>query len=280
MRRGYNDLPMVPCSTYGPFKRRFRSLVWRMSKRFTPKKRIPIVLTTGDRFVVQVGDQISEGIYSLGCHEAALTSILLPMLRPGMTVLDIGANIGYFTVMAAKRVAPSGRVHAFEINEKVLTLLKENIRVAGVDNVVVAESAVTQESGSIDFFVPKSGDEAEGTTRPSQRYDSVQKVTVPATSIDDYVSRNAIERVDLIKIDIEGGESAALSGAAQLLSGAHKPILFFEALDSACANHGITWLDTIDTVRRFGYRVYQIDTANYVGLPQETAAAAPVSNRA
>ena len=89
-------------------------------------------------------------IFENGAYEPQLTSLLLPFIKPGMTVFDIGANIGYYTVLLACRGA-QGAVHAFEINDKVLDLLEENVRMAHLTNVTVVKKAVTKITGEAEF---------------------------------------------------------------------------------------------------------------------------------
>lgn len=184
-----------------------------------------------------------------------------------MTVFDIGANIGYYTTLMARRVGPEGTIHAFEINENVIDLLEENIRLANVHNVRVVKRAVAKTTGQRDFFVPRAGDESEGSLTKSGRYEAANIVRVPSVSLDDYVAENKITRVGFIKIDVEGAEYEAFEGATNLLSNA-KPAIMFEALDTACMNFGVNWLDVVEKLRSFGYRIHQGDTANFFATPE------------
>jgi hypothetical protein len=92
-------------------------------------------------------------------------------------------------------------------------------------------------------------------------------VKVKTVSIDDYVHEHGIQRVDCIKIDVEGAEYEAFQGATKLLSSKDKPVIMFEALDSACVNFGVTWYQVVKQVSEFGYRIHQGDTANFLATP-------------
>jgi hypothetical protein len=92
-------------------------------------------------------------------------------------------------------------------------------------------------------------------------------VQVKTVSIDDYVHEHGIQRVDCIKIDVEGAEYEAFQGATKLLSSKDKPVIMFEALDSACVNFGVTWYQVIKQVSDFGYRIHQGDAANFLATP-------------
>jgi len=266
-QRTLSTLPFEAVPSFRFRKRFFRRYSWAALTKMRAGKKIEVTLASGEPFMLRVGDQLSEIIYQQGCHEPDLTSKLLPFIKPGMTVFDIGANIGFFTVLMARRVGASGSVHAFEINPNVLDLLEENIRIARVDNVRIARLAAARNNGESEFFVPRAGDEGEGSLKSSNRYEAEGTIKVRTVALDDYIRENAIGRVDLVKIDIEGGESEAFEGARQLLSSPQRPVLMFEALDTACNNFGVTWLDVVEKVKGFGYRVHQGDSANFFATP-------------
>jgi len=268
MTRKYSTLEVEPCSVNGFMSRLTKKVSWNVLNRVVKGRKLKARLFSGDPFLVRVGDQISRQIFYQGCHEPQLTSLLLPFIGPGMTVLDVGANIGYYTVLMARRVGPGGIVHSFEINENVLDLLEENIRFANVGNVKIARRAVARTSGEVEFFVPRAGDEAEGSLKKSERYDAANTVKVPSVSLDQYVEENAIKRVHFFKIDVEGAEYEAFEGAKNLLSSKTKPVIMFEALDTACMNFGVNWLDVVEKVKSFGYRIHQADAANYFATPE------------
>lgn len=266
-RRSYSTLESEYCPDDGFLKRTISRVAWTALCHVLPGKELSVRLASGQSFKVRVGDQVSRMIFENGAYEPQLTSLLLPLLKPGMTVFDIGANIGYYTVMMARRIGHHGAVHAFEINDKVLSLLEDNIRMANLTNVTVVKKAVTKTTGEAEFFLPHEGDEAEGSLRKSHRYDAVGVLKVMTVSIDDYICEHGIPRVDLIKIDVEGAEYEAFEGAKQLLSSKNKPMIMFEALDSACVNFGVTWDQVVRQVKDFGYRIHQGDTANFLAIP-------------
>jgi len=267
VNRNYSTLTAESCPVNGPIERILRKLLWRAYTRVIDGRMLNVGLFSGDSFVVRVGDQLSRGIFCNGCHEPQLTSLLLPLLKPGMTVFDIGANIGYYTLLMARKVGRAGRVHAFEINDHVIDLLAQNLQRANVGNVTLVRRAVARTTGEVEFFVPRAGDEAEGSLRKSARYDAARTVRVASVSLDDYIRENKIEKVDLMKIDVEGAEYEVFEGAKNLLSSEHRPIIMFEALDTACMGFGVSWLDVVEKLKSFDYRIHQGDTANFFALP-------------
>lgn len=268
MNRKYSTLAVEPYRMNGVVERAARKISWDALNYVVRGKKLKVRLASGDSFIVRVGDQISRAVFSHGCYEPHLTSLVLPFLKPGMIVFDIGANIGYYTVLMARRVGPTGAVHAFEINDKVIDLLDENIQFANARNVKLVKRAVAGTTGQREFFVPAVGDEAEGSLKKSERYDAVTTVKVPSVSLDDYVQEQKIEKVDFIKIDVEGAEYEVFEGAKKLLSSDQKPVIMFEALDSVCTNFGVHWLDVVEKLKSFGYRIHQGDMANYFATPE------------
>ena len=265
--RRYSTLESEYSPVDGFLKRAMSKVAWQALCQVVPGRKLSVKLASGQSFKVRVGDQVSRMIFENGAYEPQLTSLLLPFIKPGMTVFDIGANIGYYTVLLARRVGHQGAVHAFEINDKVLDVLEENVRMAHLTNVTVVKKAITKTTGEAEFFLPREGDEAEGSLRKSDRYDALSVVKVKTVSIDDYVHEHGIQRVDFIKIDVEGAEYEAFQGATKLLSSKDKPVIMFEALDSACVNFGVTWYQVVKQVSEFGYRIHQGDTANFLATP-------------
>lgn len=131
--------------------------------------------------------------------------------RRGEIVLDVGANIGEFTLPAARAVGPAGKVYAFEPHPQAVELLRENVRSNGFTNVIVIPKAVHESSGEVRIY------SAPG----SNVFDSVKPVfgrsyVAPACSLDDVVGSEPA--IDFIKMDIEGGEADALRGARRVLA--------------------------------------------------------------
>lgn len=267
MGRYISNLVSRPYPINGLVERNIRRLIWPVICTVAARKTFRTRLTNGRPFLIRANDQISKMIFEFGCYEPELLSVLLPLVQPGMTVLDIGANIGYYSVILSQLVGPGGRVHAFEINESVIELLEQNIQLAGTANICLVRKAVSVVSGNADFYAPSPGSEMEGGLRESRRYHAQKVIRVETVSIDDYMREQALSKVDIIKIDIEGGELDAFHGATRLLTSANRPIILFESLDSACGNFGVTWLEVVEKVQAFGYRIHQASAGNFIAVP-------------
>ena len=135
------------------------------------------------------------------------------LARPGATVVDVGANIGYNTVYAARAVGPAGRVVAIEPTADNLAVLERNVAAAGVTNVRIARAAAGRSAGTSRLYV-RGDTSAVNSLYPDSCYAKVTDIVdVPVARLDDLVDGDA----DLVKIDVEGAELDVLEGMPRLL---------------------------------------------------------------
>lgn len=147
--------------------------------------------------------------------EADLSNLFLHLCRPDTVFLDVGANFGYFTILAANRIglSGSGKVYSFEPNPKLAKLVRRNIEINwSMAPVEFHELAVADFSGNVILHVPEAHG-ANASLSPVEEY-ACEAVSVGAVQIDDMISSN----VDIMKIDVEGHELAVLRGARQTIA--------------------------------------------------------------
>lgn len=149
-------------------------------------------------------------------YERHTVALFKRIVKPGMTVIDIGAHIGYFTRLFSEHVKTNGRVYAFEADDENFILLEQNTRM--LKNVTREKLALTDTVGRTDFYHYDDKSGAHSTLPNVPLPFLKKKVTVNASTLDSWVARNGIRRVDIIKMDIEGGESAALRGMRETLA--------------------------------------------------------------
>jgi FkbM family methyltransferase len=149
-----------------------------------------------------------------GFWEANETFWFTKTLRKGDTVVDIGANVGYYTLLGAKLVGDKGRIFAFEPDPVSFALMERNIRLNGLTNVVLEQKAVSNEPGSLRLFFNKRN---KGDARIYQPKGQKREfVDVEAVALDDYFA-NYAGRIDYVKIDTQGAEGVILEGMVGLL---------------------------------------------------------------
>jgi FkbM family methyltransferase len=157
-------------------------------------------------------------------YEPHVTRALRARLRPGDTFVDVGANVGYFTLLAATRVGGRGRVIAFEPRPDNVELLRRSLADSGFAHVVVHACAVAERAQEIAFFA--SGElQSNGRLWGEGEPGGDALPTVRAVALDEALADEP--RVDLIKMDIEGAEPRALAGMHVLLR-THRPALLTE----------------------------------------------------
>lgn len=169
----------------------------------------------------------TEKDYWLGTYEPELQRAIEDWVRPGTVAYDIGANIGYVSLLLARRVGGHGKVFAFEPLPTNQERLKKNLSLNSNFQIAVISKAIADKSSKVSFLVHDSGGmgKVAGSLGKDRGYE--QSITVDAISIDDFVYKDKKPAPDLIKLDIEGGEVLALQGMQKLLK-EKRPLLLIE----------------------------------------------------
>jgi FkbM family methyltransferase len=190
--------------------------------------------------------------YWLGTHEPHMQAALRKSIRPGMTVYDCGANVGYFSVMFARLVGDDGRVFAFEPSPASVECLTAARALNGFRHMEVVPAAVWEKSETLRFVRGGAdtslvsdhvegvfGETSDGGPTPEQL------VEVPAVSLDEFVYGERHPPPDFIKMDVEGAEGRAMSGARRLLA-ERRPGLLLEI-------HGAPGREVWELLRELDY---------------------------
>lgn len=185
-------------------------------------------------------------------------------INQGDIVVDIGANIGYYTLLFAQLVGETGRVIAFEPDPDNFALLHKNITLNQYHNVTLVQKAASIENSQTQLFLC---DENKGMHR---LYDSVccqDSIEVETVCLDDYLP-TLVDKVDFVKIDIEGAEYNALQGMQNILR-QHQPKLLTEFSPAALFEYGIKPKTYVDFLTSLGFDLYQVGhTLSAIDLPQ------------
>jgi FkbM family methyltransferase len=180
----------------------------------------PFPLTFTTLWGTKMTSYLPEGntFYYYGCCEANLTNFFLRYLHSGMTVLDIGAHVGIYSMLASELVEATGKVHSFEPTPSTFTLLNKNTEQLG--NVVTNNIAVSSSERTLTFSDYGAGYSAYNSASSSGGqgiHKHARTLSVQSTTIDAYCTKNELQP-DLIKIDAEGFESEVLQGGQKLFS--------------------------------------------------------------
>lgn len=202
-------------------------------------------------------DLQAEKDYWLGTYELELQATIEDLVEPGAVVYDIGANIGYITLLLSQIVGESGQVFAFEALPANLDRLRENIYLNGLESrVFVVPGAVADRSKPVRFLIGPSGGvgKVEGSAG-RQELTYTESITVPGIVLDEFVFTGGNPVPQVVKIDIEGGEVIALKGMRRLLAEA-SPLVFLEIHGPEAAR--VAW----DALKSAGYSICDMRT-NY-----------------
>jgi FkbM family methyltransferase len=198
---------------------------------------------------------ITPGVLSWGDWEPETTKTLERMLRPGMRWADIGANVGYFTVIG-HRLIGNGHTYAFEANPETYAFLVDNVKLNWFwSGVTTVPKAVYWKSGDVIFSAPEKFNvnaaiREIAAAEMATANDVAKTMTVPATSLDDYFGD---QDLDFLKIDIEGAECYALRGARRLLSRNPGITLAIEWSPGQMKECGTSPAETIEEIRSQGF---------------------------
>ena len=209
----------------------------------------------------------AQRLMFLDLYEYALRSRVLPQLLVGDTFVDVGANVGFWSIPAARRVGPGGRVVSFEPNPWAVERFKRNVALntdMGLAPIELVDAAIGAEPAELELY---SFDLEAGASRATLQPGAVvggptAHVTVPVTTLDDVVDLE----VDVLKIDVEGHELAVLDGARHLLSNAPPRLIVIEVQGNLLVHAGVTPETLVARIESFGYRSVDGDGSLARGL--------------
>jgi FkbM family methyltransferase len=196
----------------------------------------------------------SSGQFQTGLYETEVTALIRVLLKPGMNVVDLGASSGYYTLIAARLVSPRGQVFAFEPDPFMHRYLRSNVELNQLRNVHCLKAAASNSVGQVRFV----RDELErGHLTSSEEH---RPLAVWATTLDAFFNNLGWPAIDLIKMDIEGAETAALQGMTELVRRNSRLRLIVEFNIEAIRRSGSSPAGFAEAMRRMGFeRAYVIE---------------------
>jgi len=195
------------------------------------RKELTFAMRDGGQITAPNGlEPIAFNLLISGDYEPEVLAVLLQRAHPGDTVLDVGANLGAFTLPLARHVGHAGRVFAIEASPAVFPYLERNIRVNQAANVRAIHAAASERAGQVTFFdapAHQFGMSGLGNLAGSTAH------TVAAVTLDEVMAGAGVTRVTAMKVDVEGFEVLVFKGARRLLEIGALDFIAFEFLDWA-----------------------------------------------
>ena len=214
------------------------------------------MMIRGKKLYVDIMDSVvSERLLAEGVWEPYVTQVFEKYAGGKNLVLDIGAHIGYYSLVGSLRVGKQGRVIAFEPSEYNAGLLRKTLGENGITNVKVEQKAVGARTGEGKIFLDV---ENRGDNRTYDCGELRQTRRVKIVALDDYFSRYK-GVIDLVKIDIQGYELQALRGMMGLLSKKRISVIISELWPEGLAMAGGDWREYVLLLRKYGFKLRQID---------------------
>jgi FkbM family methyltransferase len=246
----------------GTLWRRFEAWVNTNVDPTWPKR--PFITTIEpERLMLEVvpADVIGMPITIFGVYEFAVTHLVREYLKPGDVFVDVGANIGYYSIIAGAAVRDSGAVYAFEPSASVRARLERNVRLNGLSQIVIRPEAVTASSGVVRLVEPQGlGNDGLAYVESNGGNAGVEVRAVRLDELPEFSERSP----DLIKVDVEGGEPEVFRGASSLLNRSDAPSIIFESFEI---------VRDAPILRDHGYQVLQPTLQKgLVGLTRDLAA--------
>ena len=203
---------------------------------------------------------IDRNILILGTYDADLHNALERLLAPAMTALDVGANLGEIALHMAARVAPTGQVHAFEPVPAVFARLQQHITRNHMENILHPHPiALSDQTGQteIAFADPSADNQGLASITNLTNKAGPLRTTIPTLTLDDFVAQHPLQRLDLIKIDIQGAEPRFLTGATKTLQRLRPQLLMEFSPDDLKQAH-LTSRDLAQQLHSLGYEIHPL----------------------
>ena len=210
---------------------------------------------------------ISEQIKNYGWYadERFVTEIFEKNLFKGMTVLDLGGNIGFYTLFARSIVGSTGKVISFEPFPKNANLLKASVKENSYENVVIVEEAISNKVGKAFLFLSPDYNSEHSLLdlefNYGKNWNSPKKIQVNVTTVDDYLKKNEKKlKIDFIKMDIEGSEYFALEGMQQTILQNDKLTILSEFWPEGFTKNKINPKQFLTKLEELGFSIQHIDS--------------------
>jgi FkbM family methyltransferase len=261
-KRIARTLPIRPVRwwvRYGPVRRGKAQLVRGvLEPRLDSHPRAFVARTTwGGRFGGTTADVLDRYVYAFGVWEPNLTQWLTSTLRPGDVFIDVGANIGYFSILASRIVGPSGAVVAIEASPTTFELLTRNLARNNATNVRAVNVAASDAPGTLRLFEGPAWNRGLANTVMSRG--GTATVEVSAMPLPSILSESELGRARVIKVDVEGGEPAVMRGLLPALGQMRDDLEFvLEILPAYFEARGSSPEELIGPLRERGYGVRKL----------------------
>ena len=211
-------------------------------------------------------DFVTRNILTDGAWEARINGIAIAFLQEGSVFVDVGAHVGYHSLFASTQVGLSGRVVAIEPNPPTAERLRRNIRLNRCTNIVVEEAACTEKEQQLELIQGPVHNTGNSSLTTKNAF-GANRVAVRGVPLDALIKTQNLQRIDLVKIDVEGAELQVLHGMKETVAKYH-PRIIIELRTSLLAGMGTSMDEVATWFRQAGYlQGHQIDDDDFLWCP-------------
>lgn len=244
-----------PVWTLGHFSYEF-TVIRRLLSPIINLSKPDFVMVGNHKMYIDKNDRVvSTKLLLDGVWEEYETELFKKNIKYGDVVVDIGANIGYHTLIAAELVGKKGHVYAFEPDTNNFQLLSKNVRENKYKNVTLINKALSNKKGKSKLFL--SNEDNYGDLRIFDSNDNRRSVTINQITLDSYFKKK--QKINLIKMDVQGAEGLVLKGATSLLRRNKKLLLFTEFWPKALLMSGVSATDYLDLLKDNKFQLFEIN---------------------
>lgn len=256
-------LPIRWYFRYFPVDRGKRT-AWRHLHRHVHWLESGVIAKTvsGSRLYLNPEDDIGRSIYYFGVWEPNLTAWIADSLSPGDIFVDVGANIGYFSILAAGIVKENGSVISIEAMPRTRQVLEGNFRLNGIRNGRIVGLGVWDAAGSLEMFGTQERASATATAFKSwaEKWNHPDRVVVPCAPLSSILTTEETRRARIVKIDVEGAEWRVISGMIDLLNNGRSDLeIVVEVNPDALRQESRSCQDLWALFRKYGFHPYEIE---------------------
>ncbi len=249
-------------------KTRIFSSLWRPLS-FGDHHRETILLQAHVKLRCDLAKFLQRHLYFFGSYEKEYCDYWMKLARRAETIFDIGANIGLYSLLASA-ANPHAAIHAFEPTPEIVETLLENIRLNDARNISVNPLGISHYSGKAFLQRFMGGEDIyDGMNFISTEKSAEVNLPIDVVAIDDYCRQNGAARIDLMKMDIEGGEYNALLGAKNLLESQAIGCIFLELVEPHANRAGHSTVEIKRLLANAGYQIFTLHSGKLVPVPVE-----------
>jgi len=234
------------------------SIARKVIKIINSRAKLEYVLIDGTKLFLDPSDSLFLSVN--GAHEKTVTSLVKMEIKKGDTVLDIGAHIGYYTVIFSQLVGPKGKVYSFEPDPRNFLLLQKTVQENNLTNVEIFNNAVSDKNKLVEFF-QSTADSIGNRLVDSVYNESGIKIQINSISIDEFF-KNRNDEINFIKLDIQGAEGVAINGLKNILRTNKKIKIMQQWAPSFVSKYDVKPDSHLNFLEELGYNFYVLDGVN------------------